>query len=189
MPLPFPAVLRGRRASRIRDLLIVSCWLGGTVLAFAWHGPGGIGPAGGPAVLATFDPADASAVAWLAERASPATDAPRSTTLLHLREPGCRCNTDADRELDALRSAYAERGVRVVTVPVERGGTARPRWLTATPAAALLAADGRLLYLGPLDSPGFCARGGTPMRRALESALAGSPSAAQPMLGTGCFCT
>jgi hypothetical protein len=190
MPMPdtTPSAPCSPPPTRPREVAIVLGWLAATVLAFGWHGPHAWSAGGAPPVVADFDPATQPAAAqWLAARPPAAARHARTLTLLHLREPDCRCNAEADPQVAALRSRYAARGVEIVTLAP--GRLPGPPATTATPAAALLDADGTLLYLGPVADTASCAGGTTPLQRALDHALAGAPAEARPMLTTGCFCT
>lgn len=177
-------------ATRPWQLAIVACWLASTALAFWWYGLRDRGTPAASARVAAFDPVQGhDAPQWLAARLTGAAPGPQPLTLVHLRDPDCGCNQAADTQVEDLRRQYAARGLRVATVAVHAGGPQAPRWLSATPAAALLDADGALLYLGPVADAGFCSRRATPVSRALDSAIAGVRAPARPTLATGCFCT
>ena len=185
---PVPTVARRRRPAR--DVAFIICWLLGTVFAFWWHGPGNRYASGSPSSVAEFDATrNPDMVRWLVARSPASFDSTTALTLLQLRDPRCTCNRGTDPKFDALRRKYAARGIRVETIAVDRATRGAPAWLAATPAAALLDAKGTVLYLGPIDDTAFCSRAATtPVERALDSALAGSPVPARPMLVTGCFC-
>lgn len=110
-------------------------------------------------------------------------------TLLHLRDPGCRCNRFTDPHVAALREDYESRGVRVDTLPVSLARGDLAQWLPATPAALLLDPQGRVPYLGPLSEAANCGRDNAAVERALDAALSGHTAAASPRLGSGCFCS
>ncbi|MCU0759888.1 MAG: DUF6436 domain-containing protein [Steroidobacteraceae bacterium] len=185
---PTPAATAGTPATRVREIALVACWLAATVLAFAWHGPRAWSAAGLPQRVAEFDAATQPALShWLAARTPAAAGHAPAFRLLHLREAGCPCNAEADARMATLRARYAARGIEVVTVPLGRHA-ALPAGM-ATPAAALLDADGALLYLGPVAGTAGCGRGATPLQRALDTVLAGARPDARPILTTGCFCT
>lgn len=182
-----------RRDTRHRwHLAIVACWLTATGIAFWWHAARAADDAGTPATIADFDPARLPyAVRRLASQAqAPAALADHAPfTLVHLRDPACRCNGVADLEVAELHRRFAARGVRVSELSVRAGASRAEAWLAATPAVALLDASGNLLYLGPVTDTGFCGTRSSRVVRALESALSGTPAPAQPTLATGCFCT
>lgn len=126
---------------------------------------------------------------FLAAHASLAQESAAGLTLLHLRDPACRCNRFSDPHVAALRRDYGSRGVRIETLGVSMTQRDLADWLPATPAALLIDRQQRVLYLGPLSEAANCGRDNAPVERALDDALAGHGTAAATRLGTGCFCS
>lgn len=175
---------------RLLEWALVLLWFCVVAAAFWWFAVRdlrGFAPTGSAAL---FSADQLSRVERFVEQQRSLRSGPGGAlTLLHLRDPGCGCNRFADPHVAALRRDYAPRGVRVATLPVSRDRDDVADWLPATPAGLLLDAQGRILYLGPLSESANCGRDGAPVERALDQALAGHPTAAQTILGTGCYCS
>jgi hypothetical protein len=181
-------------AHRPLELGLVVLWLAIVVTAFWWFALRDLRPfvqeGSSVSTAALFDADRLPRIQqFLATHASLARESAASLTLLHLRDPACRCNRFSDPHVAALRRDYGSRGVRIETLGVSMTRRDLADWLPATPAALLVDRQGRVLYLGPLSEAANCGRDNAPVERALDDALAGHSAAVGTRLGTGCFCS
>lgn len=187
MPATTPAARDGNRITGLAPVLV---WLAVVVAGFWWFALKDLRPFQRADSAALFTADDLPSIQRFVDQHGTRTGPGDSRlTVLHLRDAHCSCNRFTDPHVAELRSEYAARGVRVATLAIETGDAATRAWLPATPAALVLDAERRVLYLGPLSNSANCGREAAPVERVLDAALSGMRDAVTPTLGTGCFCT
>lgn len=103
-------------------------------------------------------------------------------TLVHLGRPECFCNRFTDPHRQQIQAHYQPLGVAFVA-------PALPDELqVATPAAALMDANGRLAYLGAYSDSLLCSVGDGQVEPLLDQLLAGQQPDLLHTTGVGCFC-
>ncbi|MEO0422477.1 MAG: DUF6436 domain-containing protein [Pseudomonadota bacterium] len=185
-----PAPRRG--AQPLAWVLVAGWLLSASVLL--WHfGPGAQAlwssdPNDGRAAF-VFD-RDAIAQA-LATRAALLVPAPYEATVLHIAAEDCRCSKRSKPHRQRIEAAYADQGVRFVSVsPDDPFSAALRQAVPAAPAAVVLDHTGRVLYAGPYSNDGMCLpRGGQgAVEASLQALLDGDAPPIFNPLGVGCLC-
>jgi hypothetical protein len=144
----------------------------------------------GPA-LAEWQPLPQAAEAWFANQGFGSVDTRGSmATVVHVYQPGCRCNTATDTHLSRIRREYAGSGVVFASVAqdaLRESGAWRS--LAAAPAALIFDAGGRLAYVGPYSDSARCGAAAGYVERVLAQLSRGEQPAPQPILTRGCYCS
>ncbi|BFM13364.1 DUF6436 domain-containing protein [Simiduia litorea] len=126
--------------------------------------------------LALFDGTEFSA---LLTRAS----VPGKISLIHLGRDDCFCNRFNEPHRQAIKAKYEPLGIIFQTLPL-------PTQLNvATPAVALVSAQGQLAYFGPYSDSLLCSLGDGLVEPLLDQLLLGYLPDVIHTTGVGCFCT
>lgn len=178
---------KGALHSRRFAWAMVIAWLAGVMLAFWFFELRSLRPFEAELPGKAFAAGRASlAEAWLQQQsAMPGVRA----TVVHLVQPGCRCNSDVSTHQSRMESEYATRGVRFLRhelAPVQRG--ALLGWARTGPSALVFDASGRLAYYGPYSATAMCGTGGGLVEEVLDELLAGVAVPLRPVSTLGCFC-
>lgn len=214
MPTMSHPVLRHRQRLWFAIPLVL-CWLSSTAYAFWWF------EARDLRAFDTI-PVDQAAFATPGTRVSlPALASAGDSSaplVLHFWNPACSCNRFNNPHVRDIVATYRAQGVRFLTVVRAAPGADTPALLAqareifntpallesalpldpdtlppATPAAAIINAQGQLDYSGPYSDSAFCgaageAAGSTLVENALERILAGQTPQASERVAFGCFC-
>lgn len=126
---------------------------------------------------------------------------PGQTTVVHFRDPDCRCSRFNEPHVKRIRERFGTRGVHFLTVeagsPLQADAAiaALPRkiseWLPipASPAALVIDRQSEIAYFGPFSVGAGCLTGsGDFVERALERVLAGQKGRQLNVLDSGCYC-
>lgn len=178
---------KGALHSRRFAWALVIAWLAGVMLAFWFLELRSLRPfeAGSPGKSFAFGRAPL-AEAWLRQQS--ATPGVRAT-VVHLVQPGCRCNSYVSTHQSRMESAYATRGVRFLRHELAPSqGDALIGWARTGPSALVFDASGRLAYYGPYSSTPMCGMGGGLVEEVLDGLLAGNAVALRPVSTLGCYC-
>ncbi|MEM9386058.1 MAG: DUF6436 domain-containing protein [Pseudomonadota bacterium] len=127
----------------------------------------------------------------LATRAALLVPASYEATVLHIAAESCRCGARGKPHRQRIEAAFADRGVRFVTIAPDTPFSAALREaVPAAPAAVVLDRTGRVLYAGSYSNDDMCLprRGEGAVERSLHALLDGETAPIFNPLGVGCLC-